>query len=183
MDKHLTNYIDLLGRVVKDRVTHFEGTVTGVSFDLYGCIQVAIQPKIDKAGKIPDGRWMDVGRLEPGGDERTMPVPDFGADAPAIATLGRWGQDRVTHFEGTVSSIVFQLSGKTEMALSPRIDKESVIPDGKWIEARRVALVGDQRSMAPPTFEQVQVATIPVNPRAHVHGPAEKPTMDQGPRI
>lgn len=182
MDKHLTNYIDLLGRVVKDRVTHFEGTATGLTFDLYGCIQLAVQPKIDKDGKIPDGRWMDVGRLEPNGDERTMPVPDFDPESPSLTTLGRWGRDRVTDFEGTVSSIMFQLSGKTEMALSPRIDKENKIPEGKWIETRRVSLVGDQRPMAPPKFEQVPV-TIPVNPQAHDHGPAEKPAMDQGPQI
>lgn len=182
MDKPLTNYIDLLGRVVKDRVTHFEGTATGVTFDLYGCIQVAVQPKIDKDGKIPDGRWMDVGRLEPSGDDRTMPVPDFDPDATPIATLGRWGHDRVTNFEGTVSSIVFQLSGKTELALSPRIDKDGKIPEGKWIEARRVSLVGDQRPMEPPKFEQIPV-NIPMHPHEHTHGPAEKPAEDPGPQI
>ena len=56
MDKHLTNYIDLLGRVVKDRVTCFEGTATNITFDLYGCVQVAVQPKVDKDAKIPHGR-------------------------------------------------------------------------------------------------------------------------------
>lgn len=181
MNKPLTNYIELLGRVVKDRVTHFEGTATGVTFDLYGCIQTAVQPKIDKDGKIPDGRWLDVGRLSHG-DERTMPVPDFNSDAPSLATLGRWGQDRVTNFEGTVSSIQFHLSGKTEFALSPRVDKEGKYPDGKWFDSKRVSLIGDQRAMEPPKFDQA-TTTIPVHPHDHTHGPAEKPAADQGPPI
>lgn len=182
MDKPLTNYVKLLGRVMRDRVTHYEGTATGLTFDLYGCIQVALQPKVDKDGKIPDGRWMDVGRLESSDDVRTMPAPNFELDAPTITILGRWGHDRVTDFEGTVSSIMFHLSGKTEIALSPRIDKEGKIQEGKWIDARRVSLVGDQRPMEPPTFEQVSVP-VPLNPYEHQHGPAEKPLMDQGPPV
>lgn len=179
MDKSLTKYIGLLGRVVKDRVTLFEGTATGVTFDLYGCVQVAVQPKIDKDSKIPDGRWLDVGRLSHG-DDRTMPVPDFGfsSEIPSITTLGRWGQDRVTSFEGTISSIQYHLSGKTEFALSPRVDKEGKYPDGKWFDSKRVSLIGDQRAMEPPTFEQTPTV-IPVNPQEHGHGPAEKPALDR----
>jgi len=179
MHNPLANYIKLLGRVIKDRVTHFEGTAVGLTFDLYGCIQVAVQPKIDKDGKIPDGRWLDVNRLEPGGDERTMPIPDFNPDAPSITSLGRWGRDRVTSFEGTVSSIAFQLSGKTEMVLSPRIDKDGKIPDGKWIDASRVSLIGDEHAMEAPTFTQVP-GTLATDPRAHAHGPAEKPSAPAG---
>lgn len=187
MDKHLTNYIDLLGRVVKDRVTHFEGTATSLTFDLYGCIQVALQPKIDKDAKLPDGRWLDVGRLTHD-DERTMPIPNFGPDAPPITALGRWGQDQVSGFEGTVSSIQFHLSGRAELALSPRVDKEGKFPDGKWFDSKRVTLVGDQRAMEAPKFEPVPVPIIPENPQAHAHGPAEKPEIacikhDTAPRI
>jgi hypothetical protein len=77
--KQLEPHLDLLGRSARDRVTGFEGVITSVSFDLYGCIQVAISPRVDKDGKLPDGRWLDVHRVESLGGERSMPVPDFAA--------------------------------------------------------------------------------------------------------
>jgi hypothetical protein len=70
-------HIDLLGVTVRDRVTKFEGVVTSVSFDLYGCIQAAVNPVVDKDGKLPDGRWFDVNRLETIGKDRAMQVPAF----------------------------------------------------------------------------------------------------------
>lgn len=170
----LNNYIDLLGRKIKCRVTHYEGTATGISFDLYGCVQVAIQPKIDKDGKIPDGRWLDVGRLESDSAERTLPAPDFGSNADTISLLGRWGRDRVTNFEGTISSVIFLLTGKAEVILSPAVDKDGKIPDGKCINLKHVELIGDQRRMESPRFEQPP-GILPANPREHQHGPAEKP--------
>lgn len=51
------------GDKVKDKVTGFEGTVTGVAEYLTGCRQVLIQPPV-KDGEFKDGRWMDDGRLE-----------------------------------------------------------------------------------------------------------------------
>lgn len=172
MEKPLTNYINLLGRVVKDRVTHFEGTVTNLTFDLYGCVQAAVLPKIDKDGKFTDGRWLDVHRLEPLADVRTMPVPDFGSGLFPIENLGRWGRDRVSNFEGTISSIALLLSGVTEVALSPLIDKDGKLPEGKWFQSGRVELVGDDRRMKAPTFNQEQ-PTIGARPSEHTHGPAD----------
>ena len=71
-------HIDLLGKTAKDRVTGFEGVVTSISFDLYGCLQAAINPPVDKEGKLPDGRWFDVNRLDVTDEKRVMPVPKFG---------------------------------------------------------------------------------------------------------
>lgn len=72
--------IQLLGRSGKDKVTGFSGVITSVGFDLYGCIQVILSPPTDKEGKIQDGRWFDVNRIECTGD-RVMPVPEFSAMA------------------------------------------------------------------------------------------------------
>lgn len=72
-------YIDLLGRRAKDRVTSYEGTVITISFDLFGCVQAILKPDIDKDGKLSDGHWFDVNRLELVGDIRRMPVPTFAA--------------------------------------------------------------------------------------------------------
>lgn len=73
------HHIELLGKTAKDRVTGFQGVIATVSFDLYGCVQAAISPPVDKDGKLPDGRWFDVNRLEIVDEKRVMPVPEFAA--------------------------------------------------------------------------------------------------------
>lgn len=73
MQKHM----DLLGLKARDKVTGFEGVVSTVSFDLYGCIQVVLTPPLDGDGKKQDGVWFDVARLEVTDDVPVMDVPDF----------------------------------------------------------------------------------------------------------
>lgn len=81
-------HLDLLGRYMRDRVSGFEGVISSISFDLYGCIQAAVSPRVDKDGKLPDGKWMDIHRLEPVNisDERSMPMPNFTAPPAFGAT-------------------------------------------------------------------------------------------------
>lgn len=67
--------IALLGTTARDRVTGFTGMVSSVSFDAYGCVQAWLTPEV-KDGKMGDGTWFDVKRLEPKG-KRKMPAPDF----------------------------------------------------------------------------------------------------------
>ena len=70
-------HVQMLGLRVKDKVTGFAGTVSSVSFDLYGCVQAVVQPDVDNDGKPRDGMWCDVARLEVTDTRRSMPVPDF----------------------------------------------------------------------------------------------------------
>lgn len=77
-------HINLLGLKVRDRVTYFEGIVSSISFDLYGCVQAAVSPPVDKEGKLPDGRWFDIHRLVSIDADRVMPVPLFGATPPTF---------------------------------------------------------------------------------------------------
>ena len=70
-------YLDLLGYEVTDCVTGFKGVVECMSYDLYGCIQAAVRPPIDKDGLIHDSRWLDCKRLTKTGDQPVMPVPCF----------------------------------------------------------------------------------------------------------
>ncbi len=86
-------HIDMLGKTARDRVTGMQGVVSSISFDLYGCIQAVLTPPIDKDGKLPDGRWLDVHRLELLGDERCMAVPQF-EKAP------KFGATPATHTHG-----------------------------------------------------------------------------------
>ena len=69
-------HIEILGLEVKDKVTGFKGVATSISFDLYGCIQVVVNPGMDKDGKLGDQHWFDKNRLVLDG-YRIMPVPDY----------------------------------------------------------------------------------------------------------
>lgn len=52
-----------LGVKAKDKITGFEGTVTGRCEYLTGCNQVLIVPK-SKDGKAAEGAWFDEQRVE-----------------------------------------------------------------------------------------------------------------------
>lgn len=75
----ITKTIDLLGRRGKDKVTGFEGIIASACFDLYGCVQVVLTPPKADDGKLPDGHWFDVARIELLPGEPVMRRPDFAA--------------------------------------------------------------------------------------------------------
>lgn len=74
-------YLKLLGFAVRDRVTGFEGVVSSIAFDLYGCIQAAVTPTM-KEGKLGEGHWFDAKRLETQSETPVMTPPAF---ATAVA--------------------------------------------------------------------------------------------------
>lgn len=96
-EKETMQHFNLLGFVCRDVVTGFEGVADSLSFDLYGCIQISLIPRLRKAskpGEYPDGRWFDVGRLKKVSKKPVMVVPDFlqrdekgPATKPAATTL------------------------------------------------------------------------------------------------
>jgi hypothetical protein len=57
-----------LGKKGKDKVTGFEGVITGHAKYLYGCDLYALTPTVDKDGKICETNWFDEGRIEVIGD-------------------------------------------------------------------------------------------------------------------
>lgn len=78
----MQQYLDMLGRTVRDKITGVKGTVTSVCFDLYGCVQAIVKQRVDKDGKVPESHWHDVKRLETIVGKRVMPIPDFGVMEP-----------------------------------------------------------------------------------------------------
>ncbi len=78
--------LELLGWRVRDRVTNFQGTVTHIGQDLYGCVQAIVQPEgyMEKGEqKTPESRWFDLSRLVKVGRSRVMePVPVKGYAGP-----------------------------------------------------------------------------------------------------
>jgi len=74
----IKKHLDLLGYKVKDKVSDFEGVVISMSFDLYGCIQADVRPfALDEKGKVQNGIWMDVSRLNIISDKPLMDVPNY----------------------------------------------------------------------------------------------------------
>lgn len=55
-----------LGCQVTDKITGFKGTVTGLVFYLTGCNQALVAPRVTEPSKLPEGQWIDVGRLDVG---------------------------------------------------------------------------------------------------------------------
>ncbi len=84
----MKKHIDLLGLKAKDVVTGFSGVVTTLSFDLFGCVQAVITPKVDDKGETQSGNWFDVTRLEILDENPVMPRPDFEAGYVAEGKKG-----------------------------------------------------------------------------------------------
>lgn len=72
----MIEHMKMLGHEVKDIVTGFEGVVTSISFDLYGCVQAIVSPKA-KEGEVKDGRWLDTNRLIVTSKSPVMTPPSF----------------------------------------------------------------------------------------------------------
>jgi hypothetical protein len=89
----MREYFELLGFRARDIVTGFEGVVTSICFDLYGCVQGAVTPPFDeKTGKLGEGHWFDVKRLVRLGDKEVMAAPTFetvpgGEPKPAFRSM------------------------------------------------------------------------------------------------
>jgi hypothetical protein len=73
----IKKHLKLLGMEVEDKVTGFKGVVSSISFDLYGCIQCVITPKVDKEGQTKQGQWFDIARIELKSDIPVMDCPNF----------------------------------------------------------------------------------------------------------
>lgn len=75
----MEKFLEMLGYRYIDTVTGYKGVASSLCFDLYGCVQIALSPPVDKEGKIPDGKWFDVVRLVRTGNEknRVVKLPDY----------------------------------------------------------------------------------------------------------
>lgn len=70
------DHLAILGKGVIDKVTGFKGVAVSVSFDLYGCIQVVINPGMSD-GKLGESQWFDIARLRIVEHVPVMNVPDY----------------------------------------------------------------------------------------------------------
>lgn len=73
----MKHHLHLLGYKVRDVVTGFQGTVTHIGFELYGCIQAIVQPEVKEDGKPGESQWFDLKRLICISEKPVMEVPSF----------------------------------------------------------------------------------------------------------
>jgi hypothetical protein len=73
----ILKHFAILGHKVEDKVTGFKGVAATLAFDLYGCIQVVVNPGVDKEGKPRDQGWFDINRLTITSKEPVLPAPSF----------------------------------------------------------------------------------------------------------
>lgn len=52
-----------LGITARDKITGFQGVVTGYCQYISGCHQALLVPPVDEKGAPRDGQWFDVQRL------------------------------------------------------------------------------------------------------------------------
>ena len=78
MQEALQESVRLLGYKVLDIPTGMTGVVDSISFNLSGHISAAIRPTYnEKEGKLPDGIWADVNRLQILSEKPVVQVPAF----------------------------------------------------------------------------------------------------------
>ena len=74
---NIQKHLGILGFRVEDSVTGFKGVATSVGFDLYGCVQIIVNPGLGADGKLGDSQWFDIARLKVVSDAPVMAVPNF----------------------------------------------------------------------------------------------------------
>lgn len=74
-----------LGDLAQDKITGFEGIVTGKCLYISGCDQILLAPKVKDDGSMPEGRWIDI--------ERCFTVQEKAVDPDDVSNTARPGFD------------------------------------------------------------------------------------------
>jgi len=70
------NRTDVLGHKATDRISSFEGIITGIAYYLTGCTQYLIESRVGKSGDTKSC-WFDDSRVEV--SERTVELSQNGS--------------------------------------------------------------------------------------------------------
>lgn len=152
----IEQYLDVLGRRVRDFVTGFGGTATAIEFNLYGCIQVAITPNWSGHEKEENsGHWIDYNRLATFGLLIPEPIdPDLslsmGLDEPAahLDRLGYLMRDTASDFQGVCTMVMFTADPSVIYTLTPLAKNNKTFED-KAFGTARVAVIKEQDPVGP----------------------------------
>lgn len=135
----LQDYINNIGKQGKDSVTGFTGTIVLVSQSLNGMVRYALQPKVAKDGKYPDGIDLDVDRVKVSGTRAKL---DFGEQAGV--QLGDKAESIVHGFKGLVTDLTWHLNGCVMALVTSEVNNKGLVPV-KWCHASQLRITEKQK--------------------------------------
>ena len=71
-----------------------------------------------------------------------------------IGCLGYKAKDKVTGFEGIVSSVSFDLHGCIQVSLQPPMNSKGEVTSGYWFDINRLEIQGEKPVIDQPNFEE-----------------------------
>ena len=66
-----------------------------------------------------------------------------------IENVGREGKDRITGFSGTITGVVFYVTGCAQYLITPKVKKDNDKSEPMWFDETRILIMGDKRVMEP----------------------------------
>jgi len=72
-----------------------------------------------------------------------------------LKLLGIKVRDAVTGFTGVVSSISFDLFGCVQAVVSPPVNNDGVLGEGRWFDTKRLVVLEPDPVMQVPSFDLV----------------------------
>lgn len=128
----ILKHFSILGHKVEDRVTGLKGVAATIAFDLYGCIQVVVNPGVDKGGKPREQGCFDINRLTVTSKDPVLPPPSFTRTAETHHRRQE-GRGREAHQKGRPMLNREEVETRVKGIIA---DKTCVAPDKVVPEAR-----------------------------------------------
>lgn len=164
------SHLEILGKLVKDATSGFEGIAIQTMEMLNGNVQIGIQPQLkEPSDKYPDAMFIDYHMIDVIGDgisARVTKVP-----SPTTIKLGQRIKDIATEFSGIAESKATYLNGCESFLVLPKAVKTDLLNEnsrGSWISATRAKLVDDG------VLGKVKVPVADITTGKNPGGPAQK---------
>lgn len=128
-----------LGKIARDKITNFEGTVVSVTTYLHGTDQATLQPIINKDGKMPDTQGFDVCQLEIINETKKVESPEFSKKLKH----GQKVFDPISDYKGVILSIGYHLNGCRRIGISRSVNenKDKKLDDVQWFDEDQLSIV------------------------------------------
>lgn len=142
-----------LGDIAKDKITGFQGVVTGRSRYLTNIDRWTLQPQVIKDGKAVESQTFDENRVEFVAHTKLRITPvNYGAEPVA---LGDTVKLHITGIKGVVTTITEWSEGCVVLAVQPRELHEGKVVDAVGVDARSVDII----KRAKPKVEPARAKT------------------------
>jgi hypothetical protein len=132
----------LLGQKVKCIVTGFEGTVTSITENIFGCRRIGIQPPVGTDGKIPEAMDIDEPQIKVTDKKQVIKV-----EVPEhTIKLGQKVECTLTGYKGIAYGRCIFLNGCTRYGVQEKYDakSEKTPCSGKWFYEGQLKVIKEE---------------------------------------